>query len=280
LCRALLTTSPSITYLEHETATIYLPTTQTTFTIFGSPYSRGQRGWAFQYPPDDHLAAEKLWSKIDEDTDIVVTHTPARGFLDRATKDERTGCEGLKKRLGEVRPLVHVCGHIHEARGVERVRWKTTEEHDEEESLVEAVDFWEDPGKGSKKMSVVDLTGKTGRRIDNAGRGTWAGARSFGGDASRPQSAAGEVNATSSLDDVALRNGEAALWRRKEGGAMECRSDVGLGVAAIGARNETVMINAAFLGARIAGTPMVFNKPIVVDVELPVWDYASEGNAV
>jgi hypothetical protein len=33
------------------------------------------------------------------------------------------------------------------------------------------------------------------------------------------------------------------------------------------------MINAAFLGPRIAGTPMSFNKPIIVDVELPVWSF-------
>jgi hypothetical protein len=37
-----------------------------------------------------------------------------------------------------------------------------------------------------------------------------------------------------------------------------------------GERRETVMINAAFCGAHHLKT--AFNKPIVVDVDLPIWE--------
>jgi hypothetical protein len=34
---------------------------------------------------------------------------------------------------------------------------------------------------------------------------------------------------------------------------------------------ETAVINAAFLGPRVNGRTTGTNKPIVVDIELPVW---------
>jgi hypothetical protein len=54
------------------------------------------------------------------------------------------------------------------------------------------------------------------------------------------------------------------------------RSEVGCGeVDAVG-KVETAMINAAFLGPRIPGKAMQFNKPIVVDVELPLWRFSND----
>jgi hypothetical protein len=41
-------------------------------------------------------------------------------------------------------------------------------------------------------------------------------------------------------------------------------------------RSETLMINAAFLSPRVIGKASTFNKPIVVDVDLPIWQFASE----
>jgi hypothetical protein len=87
----------------------------------------------------------------------------------------------------------------------------------------------------------------------------------------------------SSLDEGALLiENEAGVetWRRTTGGALECRfkprgdGDVGRSSEVdvdISQRNETAMINAAFLSPRIVGQTSTFNKPIVVDVELPVW---------
>jgi 3',5'-cyclic AMP phosphodiesterase CpdA len=292
-CRQLLLESPSITYLENSSATLYLtsPTgPQTCLKVFGSPSSPGQRGWAFQYWDDEEAA--RLWSQIPEDADIVITHTPARGHCDRATKDERTGCTQLAERLAVVRPKMHVCGHIHEARDVERVRWSPPSTNDDH-SLVESVEHWTDPGAGNKKISLLNLSSRSGRALQNS---TGALPRHvlpsslkgrLGGQPAHIQDEGPQPSSipTSSLEDCALDdNNEAdeALWRRKAGGAIEARSDVGCGevdadtlAVAAHARVETAMINAAFLGPRLAGKAMEFNKPVVVDIDLPVWRFAN-----
>jgi hypothetical protein len=158
---------------------------------------------------------------------------------------------------------VHVCGHIHEGRGAVRVKWDRDGEG--------GCEVWTDPGLGNKKISLLDLTGKTGRRLDNAGRVR----RRVLSEAMR----GGRESETDSLESVALPDNEAEEWIRKAGGALECRgaSDVGGAVQQQG--SETATINAAFLGPRIVGKAMQFNKPIVVDVELPVWDFAGEQSA-
>jgi hypothetical protein len=74
-----------------------------------------------------------------------------------------------------------------------------------------------------------------------------------------------------------------AKIRAMRGGAYEhrqasCPSDVGLepNVEAT-ERKETAIINAALLGPRISGrASKVLNKPIVVDVDLPVWCVETE----
>ncbi|KAF2024259.1 Metallo-dependent phosphatase, partial [Setomelanomma holmii] len=291
-CKKLVMQAHGVTYLENETATIYLTKEtgpKTCLSVFGSPFSPGRRGWAFQYWGADE--AEQVWSKIGDGVDVLVTHTPAYGFVDAAGGDgaARAGCEVLRRRLGVVRPLVHVCGHIHGGRGVERVRWRNGDgggrvEQEGLDSLVEVKEAWSDSGKGNKKLSLVDLTKRGGKEIHNAGLTRHVMDESLRDlfessmpESEGPQSGTLEANPTSSLDDVALRDSEAESWTRKAGGAVEWRhSDIGRSEVdaqekAMRDRHETVMINAAFLGPRDAG-PMTFNKPIVVDVELPVWE--------
>jgi hypothetical protein len=188
----------------------------------------------------------------------------------------------LLRRLEVVRPVMSVCGHIHEGRGVERVRWRSPCSPLDSDSLVESVEYWTDPGAGSKKASRLDLTGKGkgGRRLENCAgvhvlpaelRGRFGG-QPDGSEGPRPQP-------TSSLEHIALPHSasspsaSASLYHRKAGGAIEYRSDIGCAEVerTAAAKVETAMINAAFLGPRIASTPMSFNKPIIVDVELPVW---------
>ncbi|KAH7402291.1 Metallo-dependent phosphatase-like protein [Phaeosphaeria sp. MPI-PUGE-AT-0046c] len=286
-CRQLLLSSPSITYLEHEAATIYLPRRKTTLRVFGSPYTPGQRGWAFQYWGDEE--AEKIWGRAEgmDGVNVVVTHGPAFGYVDETEGDGgRAGCRVLARRVKETRPLIHVCGHIHAGRGVERVRWRDTEEDD-------GVEKWVDPGLGNKKLSLLDLTGKTGRKIENEGN---IGERHIvdgklkdlfeGQPAAQPQSGEGRKQA-SSLVGCALNEAEVGMhvWRRKSGGAIECRRHGEVGRSEVDVdghgdgkgvegRNETAMINAAFLGPRAGNNKAyTFNKPIVVDVELPVWEF-------
>ncbi|KAH4020724.1 hypothetical protein HBH98_191200 [Parastagonospora nodorum] len=320
-CKRLLIDSPSITYLQHEAATIYLPKTRTHLGVFGSPYSPGRRGWAFQYWGGEE--AEEIWETGEmEGADVVITHSPALGCLDR-TAEGSAGCGALKGRLASVRPMMHVCGHIHDGRGVERVRWRTAEaDRTEDESmsadktdngstnpdktdtpaeldlsrLVESVENWTDPGAGNKKISLVDATRKAGCGIEYMHAGEVPRHvvpdkfRGLFGESDETQLGAPEPHPMSSLEDGALFSSSEAgveTWRRKAGGAIECRTRSDVGRSKVDAhtstpgstgveRRETLMINAAFLSARVVGKASTFNKPIVVDVELPVWAFASE----
>ncbi|KAF7348578.1 Metallophos domain-containing protein [Mycena venus] len=85
------------------------------WTVYGSPQSPnfGARVRAFGYDASD---AEAVVSAFPQ-TDILLTHGPPYNLLDLTTKDANAGCPALAARLAELRPRLHVFGHIHEARG-------------------------------------------------------------------------------------------------------------------------------------------------------------------
>ncbi len=87
--------------------------------VYGSPWQPEFGGWAFNLPRGPELAA--VWGKIPDDTDVLVTHGPPAGFLDRTNRGVHAGCADLLARVFQVRPRLHVFGHIHEAAGVMEV---------------------------------------------------------------------------------------------------------------------------------------------------------------
>lgn len=294
-CQALFTNSPSITYLQHESAVIKLSSPNgphTRFSIFGSPYSPAHDLWAFGYKPD---AARGLWDQIPMDTDIVVTHTPPADHCDQqVSKNGRAGCEELRRRLWTVRPLLHVCGHIHEGRGVEKVRWKDC--IDRAPFLEESVEIWEDPGRGegNRKQSLVDLTGR-GRAVSfvspplrskgGVARGTNAG---FSGEGKGGLPSEEQIDGLVKVDskgtrfknvlnrsyskavhDLARRSSEDQGW---DANNEEIRLEPRISQAEVRqGRTETCIVNAAIMGNNWGGAKR-FNKPIVVDMDLPVWE--------
>ena len=50
--------------------------------------------------------------------DVLLTHTPAYGILDRDPHGGPAGCRHLAAALGVVKPMYHVCGHVHADHGV------------------------------------------------------------------------------------------------------------------------------------------------------------------
>jgi Icc-related predicted phosphoesterase len=84
--------------------------------FWGSPWQPEFFNWAFNLPRGPQLA--KIWAQIPNDTDVLVTHTPPYGRLDRIDNGEHVGCEDLSDALRRVQPKLHVFGHIHEDRGV------------------------------------------------------------------------------------------------------------------------------------------------------------------
>lgn len=83
--------------------------------FYGSPWQPEFYDWAFNLPRGEKLAEK--WSKIPGNTDILITHGPVYGLLDYAPMGGHVGCEMLYKRVFEVKPKIHVCGHIHSGYG-------------------------------------------------------------------------------------------------------------------------------------------------------------------
>jgi hypothetical protein len=291
-CQELLEQSPSITWLKHESATIDLvsPTgPHTTFNIFGSPFSPASGKWAFGY---GHEEASLLWDRIPLDTDIVVTHTPPKYHCDRSRDRVAAGCPALREALWRVRPRLAVCGHIHEGRGAERVSWDLGHSHIAyKESNTES---WIDPGLGNKKLSLVDLTRKSGSAIDNDGsKGDFTMNVSKGDNFS---SVILPTTTTLTIAEQPLEGSEAVPGRignvkipiyerssitrepmapatRGQGGvppSLKCDLEALSGRMG---RRETCIINAAIMASSWPHEGgKKFNKPIIVDIDLPVWN--------
>jgi predicted phosphodiesterase len=85
--------------------------------IYGSPWQPEFFDWAFNLPrKGDELKSK--WNDIPNDTDILITHGPAYGYLDKVIgRYENLGCELLADRIREIKPKIHVCGHIHSGYG-------------------------------------------------------------------------------------------------------------------------------------------------------------------
>jgi Icc-related predicted phosphoesterase len=64
--------------------------------------------------------AGKYWDKMPVKTDVLITHGPPFGILDKEELwREHMGCVQLNKAVQRVRPMLHVFGHIHGGRGRE-----------------------------------------------------------------------------------------------------------------------------------------------------------------
>lgn len=84
--------------------------------IWGSPVSPWFYNWAFnRYRGPD---IQKHWDKIPLQTDILITHGPVSGILDKTINSHEVGCVDLLNTIEKIKPKIHLCGHIHEAYGV------------------------------------------------------------------------------------------------------------------------------------------------------------------
>lgn len=87
--------------------------------VWGSPWQPWFHDWAFNLARGEQL--REVWARIPDDTDVLVTHGPPRGVLDKTITGEEVGCDELWEAVQRIRPRVHVFGHIHEAYGAQRV---------------------------------------------------------------------------------------------------------------------------------------------------------------
>jgi len=151
-----------------------------------------------------------------------------------------------------------VCGHVHQGRGAQRLRWDTRGPIDA------SVESWEDPNPdpSSAKISLVDLTARGGNRpLDFEDPAPQLVERDVGGAPGLPGPAEGaSCSSVSSLGPG--RSDGARLFA--SAGHLDSVDRTG--------RRETCVVNCAIVAT---GWPHTggkrFNKPIVVDINLPTW---------
>ncbi|KAI9045759.1 metallophosphatase domain-containing protein [Aspergillus affinis] len=267
-CMEIVTTaSPSIVLLRHQSALIRLTRPNgpnTVFKVFGSPFSQSPGTWAYGYE-SAHAAA--LWDQIPLDADLVVTHTPPHSLCDSRAVGA-VGCKALRQALSRVRPLLAVCGHVHESRGFERVRWSQSsasssissnarpEASDNQDQVVKG----ELPVPGSKKQSLVDLTGRKAQRLDNHGCAMVKAKMPSSQDTLYP---------SCPMDDQPLPRPRAP--GQKQHSPSSCPQSAKQ-TTPRPLRRETCIVNAAILATSWPHRGgKRFHAPIVVDLELPTW---------
>ena len=88
-------------------------------TFWGTPWQPWFMDMAFNVP--SNIDRRARWNLIPSDTQVLITHTPPRSILDMTSLGENVGCEELALTVENLRPRLHVFGHIHEAYGIRAV---------------------------------------------------------------------------------------------------------------------------------------------------------------
>lgn len=113
-----------VSYLEDSSIVIESPEFSRPIKFYGTPWQPWFYSWAFNLPRNGDELNEK-WSKIPDDTDVLLTHGPPNGILDLVDNwrqpFQNVGCEVLRFHMDRVNPSLNVFGHIHEGYGHKRV---------------------------------------------------------------------------------------------------------------------------------------------------------------
>jgi len=96
-------------YLEDESIAI------AGHNFYGSPWQPEFQNWAFNLHRGKEI--QEKWDLISNNIDVLITHGPVFGLLDKIFSGENVGCEALLTKVEAIKPKVHICGHIHEGYG-------------------------------------------------------------------------------------------------------------------------------------------------------------------
>lgn len=104
----------NIHYLEDDLITLQ------GLLIYGNPYTPLFGNWAFM---KDRVKLDRYWTKaIPGYVDILVTHGPPKGILDKSYSREdileMCGDKSLFNKVLEVEPKYHLFGHIHNCQNI------------------------------------------------------------------------------------------------------------------------------------------------------------------
>lgn len=112
--------APSVIHLNDSGAEVF------GLKIWGSPVSPSfGHGWSWNRDRGPDI--RRHWDMIPSDTQVLVTHSPPHGIVDRLERGEHVGCEELRdtidSRLDDLRLSAH--GHLHSAYGRDQIGQKT-----------------------------------------------------------------------------------------------------------------------------------------------------------
>lgn len=104
----------SVIYLENDAEEVL------GLNVYGSPCVPRCGSPAFARERGNALRS--VWRHIPDDTQLLVTHAPPFGILDKNIRDEECGCVDLRHRVNSLKHLhSHIFGHIHQSKGRQEV---------------------------------------------------------------------------------------------------------------------------------------------------------------
>ncbi len=83
------------------------------FKFYGHPWTVEFGKWAFM----DNVVLDTKAAMIPEGLDVLISHGPPFGLLDKTNSGWNAGDEYLRDAINIKKPRYHVFGHIHEAAG-------------------------------------------------------------------------------------------------------------------------------------------------------------------
>jgi predicted phosphohydrolase len=116
-CKEILSQYENVTYLQDDLHLLReeWESYEDMIKVWGSPWQPEFYSWAFNLPRGGDELNSK-WDMIPINTDILITHGPPQGHLDTSGppwNNPDLGCERLRERVDEIKPKIHVFGHIH-----------------------------------------------------------------------------------------------------------------------------------------------------------------------
>lgn len=188
-----------------------------------------------------------------------------------------------------------ICGHVHEGRGAERVLWDLYNPNIKYKE--QATGYWTDPGLGvgNRQQSFLDLSSTGPAPLDNGGylatkaegiqfekaaelppgiqRQPWTSMESFASTSVSSKSAASTFEGSFDGSPSPALEEDYPAVRGQGGGPPSGRCDMEALNGRMG-RRETCIINASIMASswpyKTEGG-LKYNKPIVFDIDLPVW---------
>lgn len=136
---------------------------KTGIKFYGLPWQRRFYDWAFNL--DEPELAEK-YSKIPDDTDVIISHGPAQFYGDavyprkwhdeeKYPEIEHVGSPSLLKRIDEIQPKLLVTGHIHSGYGM-LYRRHGSQARNEDTIMINA-SYVDESYKPKNKMWEIEL---------------------------------------------------------------------------------------------------------------------------